>query len=522
MSEKRFCPNCGHPVKPDAAFCANCGHKLPPVKPVQPKEDPILRVIRRPEQPASNVAKPARPAATRSAASASATAAARTQASASQAGNKSANPQASSAKKPAASPRQKPTKASNQQPALSRQAAKHPVNKGKRAGVIAAIVLVVLIAFGSWYYSSSNQLNRFVSRVNNNKDISAYLVLEGSKDKVSKSEARAFEKVLSGDSSYTTDLQKSFAQGQSYEGLKWVKSGHRLLVFPAYKVQAAGASATLSTNHANTAIYRGSKKVATTTASKQSVKLTGLFPGTYTFKASGKVSGRQLSAQKQVTLAPGNTTSVGLDLKTPTFTVKGIKGSSVYLNGKKVGTLNSKGVKHFSDYPMKNGLPLYLKTTVDGKTMKSETVSVEAMIDGGTTTITPSYKGLVSKSEAKSLLNDAYTGLENGSNSSIAEDDFVGDENNDSYNELISFYEPLEDSLYDVEVTKVKSITPLGKKKAQVSYSVKFTFMTDTEKKVQQFTYNGGEIVKSGGSYKIKSIGKTGTEPDWERTYDED
>lgn len=298
MSEKRFCPNCGHPVKPDAAFCANCGHKLPPVKPVQPKEDPILRVIRRPEQPASNVAKPARPAATRSAASASATAAARTQASASQAGNKSANPQASSAKKPAASPRQKPTKASNQQPALSRQAAKHPVNKGKRAGVIAAIVLVVLIAFGSWYYSSSNQLNRFVSRVNNNKDISAYLVLEGSKDKVSKSEARAFEKVLSGDSSYTTDLQKSFAQGQSYEGLKWVKSGHRLLVFPAYKVQAAGASATLSTNHANTAIYRGSKKVATTTASKQSVKLTGLFPGTYTFKASGKVSGRQLSAQK--------------------------------------------------------------------------------------------------------------------------------------------------------------------------------------------------------------------------------
>lgn len=29
MNDKKFCPNCGKEVKPNAEFCPNCGQKLP-------------------------------------------------------------------------------------------------------------------------------------------------------------------------------------------------------------------------------------------------------------------------------------------------------------------------------------------------------------------------------------------------------------------------------------------------------------------------------------------------------------
>ena len=65
------------------------------------------------------------------------------------------------------------------------------------------------------------------------------------------------------------------------------------------------------------------------------------------------------------------------------------------------------------------------------------------------------------------------------------------------------------------------SIAPLEKNKARISYSVKYRFNNEDSVKIQQFTYNNAEIEKEDGSYKIKAIGKTGTEPDWERTLEE-
>ncbi|HJG14623.1 MAG TPA: hypothetical protein K8V06_00570 [Ligilactobacillus salivarius] len=107
-----------------------------------------------------------------------------------------------------------------------------------------------------------------------------------------------------------------------------------------------------------------------------------------------------------------------------------------------------------------------------------------------------------------------------GASSSTA-DYFIDGENNDSYNELVEFFKSIEDHLEDVDVVKVNSITPLGNNKAEVSYSVKYSFENDDQRKVQQFTYNGAQIEKEDGEYKVKSIGKIGSSPDWERRYDD-
>ena len=118
-------------------------------------------------------------------------------------------------------------------------------------------------------------------------------------------------------------------------------------------------------------------------------------------------------------------------------------------------------------------------------------------------------------------MNTAFTGLTAGANSTVASE-FVSGSSNSSYNELIEFYEPLESKLLSVKVVKVKQITKSSTGSFQVTYAVRYTFQNSDNKRVQQFTYQGGEIVKSGSTYKIKSIGKTGTSPDWQKTYDED
>ena len=197
-----------------------------------------------------------------------------------------------------------------------------------------------------------------------------------------------------------------------------------------------------------------------------------------------------------------------------------MKDSNIYINGKKVGKLDSDGEKKFTNYPITNGLKLYLTTDVNGKEIKSKQVSVEDKINQGVHTITPGYKGLVSKDEAESSLSTVFSGLRYGASSSTA-DHFIDGENNDSYNELVDFFKTIEDHLEDVDVVKINSITPLGNNKAEVSYSVKYSFENDDQRKVQQFTYNGAQIEKEDGEYKVKSIGKTGSSPDWERRYDD-
>ena len=227
-----------------------------------------------------------------------------------------------------------------------------------------------------------------------------------------------------------------------------------------------------------------------------------------------------MSSKKDFYVKSGKDNNVELNLSTATFTVKGMKDSNIYINDKKVGKLDSDGEKKFTNYPITNGLKLYLTTDVNGKEIKSKQVSVEDKINQGVHTITPGYKGLVSKDEAESLLSSVFSGLRYGASSSTA-DHFIDGENNDSYNELVDFFKTIEDHLEDVDVVKINSITPLGNNKAEVSYSVKYSFENDDQRKVQQFTYNGAQIEKEDGEYKVKSIGKTGSSPDWERRYDD-
>ncbi len=473
MAANKFCPNCGHPVSEDEKFCANCGQVLQEAEPSQPAESQEV-----------------------------------------QAGPVTPEPQ--------------PVAEQPQEQEIQQYSRQSPANQSKKTNkgiVVAVIVLVVLLGgylFGRNYYTSAKQMDRFLTELADSKgDVSPYLTSSDSSLEISKDEANAFRKMFTGDQKTIDSLKSALTSSMTYGRWTWVKSGHRLLVFPAYKLQVEPVYVKLYTNHSGVKVYRDDKKLTTTTAASQVVKVGPILPGRYTFKAAGTVKGKKLSSVKTEYITYGKDNQVKLNLKTATFTVQGPENSTIYINGEKVGLLDKDGKKKFTDYPLTDGGKLYLQTKFDGKTVKSKTVSIEKELDKGNNTITPDYDGLVDKEAAEELLADAFSGLKYGEDSSVADDDFIDGENNDGYNELVAFFNSIEDNLQDVKVVKVNSIAPLEKNKARISYSVKYRFNNEDSVKIQQFTYNNAEIEKEDGSYKIKAIGKTGTEPDWERTLEE-
>lgn len=209
-----------------------------------------------------------------------------------------------------------------------------------------------------------------------------------------------------------------------------------------------------------------------------------------------------------------------MDLDTTSFTVNGPANAKVYYNGKNIGKLDQNGKMSLKDYPVTDKMKLYLVADLDGKEVKSNTVDLANKYDEHITKITPTFSGIVSKSIAKSLLNSAFDDAQNTSFYSNGANVFVGEENNASYNELINFFKAFEDISISSEVNKINSVVPKAKGVAEVSYSVKYRIYSDGTTKIQQFTYNGAEIVKSGSYFKIQSIGKTGSQPDWEQKYE--
>lgn len=64
-----------------------------------------------------------------------------------------------------------------------------------------------------------------------------------------------------------------------------------------------------------------------------------------------------------------------MKIKTATFQVRSVPGSTIYVNDRKVGKLNDHGSYTFKNYPIAKRMEIYIKSKADGKTIKSEKVT---------------------------------------------------------------------------------------------------------------------------------------------------
>lgn len=400
--------------------------------------------------------------------------------------------------------------------------------------ILGAVVLVLLGAYlgGRSYYQPNKQLERFTTALVGKGDVKSYLVSSDQNLKITAKDAEAFKKSFANSQDQVATMKQHFLMGSSYAGYSWVKSGSHWLIFPAYKLQVNPAYVTLTTNKRGVKFYQDGKAITkkqATMANGYGVKVGPLFPGQYTFTAKGKASGKPIVVKQTKVLAAGNN-DLALELATVNFKVEGQAGQAVYINNEKVGTLDKEGEKVIKNYPASAKMKLYLTTKAGNKEIKSEVVDVSGYTynyqdvdEDDLPEVAPKFKGLISKDEAEDLLESAFNEGEDGSSAAS----FVGEENNDSYNELVAFFKSLH-NLSSYEVEDIKSISPESTTKVKVSYAMKYTFInydSDSErKKIQQFTYHDAEIVydQKDNTYKLQSVGKTGTKADWERTYSAD
>jgi uncharacterized membrane protein YvbJ len=464
MSENKFCPKCGHAVSPNDEFCPNCGNRLSVAPQATPQQAPSRS---------------------------------------SQAANTTAQPNATAPHAP-----------------------QKPLNK-KWLYAIGAIVIVLLggYLFGRNYYQPNKQVNRMiVALTDKNANAAKYVTSDDPtlKEKVDSTTVAPMQKYFSANKDKAAELKSALEGSGSYDSTySLVQDGHAWLVFPRYKISVTASYVTLTTNESNVKLYQDNQKVATSSSDTLSKRVGPLFPGTYTFKASGNVSGRHLTNKTTIDVG-SDSSDVDLSLKSLSFTVTGNPGAVVYLNDKKIGKINKSGELKVNNYSENGNMELYATMKVDGKTVKSDTIDVEDQVsDDGSSTITPTFSGMVTEDQAQSLLQSAYDETESGSEGSSSADDFVGEEDNSSYNELLEFFDSFsEDESWDVEVSDITSVVPSSNGGATASYKVKYTFYKDDTKKIQQFTYKGAKIVQKDGDFLISTVGKTGKSPDWEKTYD--
>ncbi|BCQ31133.1 zinc ribbon domain-containing protein [Limosilactobacillus fermentum] len=503
----KFCPNCGHELKPGARFCPNCGYQLRTATEPAPGSASQAPESKVPEQRPTEVASANPVASTRSS-------------------QPSAAPQLTApAAKQAADEAPTPARAQRRQ---------RPQGKSRKPlwiGVgVAAVVLIGGYAVGSSYYSRQNQLNRAISALSSTKeDASPYLVSANTSLKVTKDNAKPLQRYFTGHASELSSLKQTLLTSDTYGNYRYVRSGSHWLIFPRYQISFEPAYAELMTNHEGVTVKMGGKQVATLSANDQSSrsyyssfsndaqtaythKVGPYVPGDYSFTASGTVSGHKITAKANATLTPGSTTTVDVGLSTLTFTVVGPSGATVYVGGDKAGTIGDSGSLELKDYPVSGNTSVYLTVNASGKTYESKHATIGKDLDYDNQ-IAPTFTGMISKDDADTLMKDVYSEaltVRDSTDDSTLADYFKDGASNEYYQQLIKMANGHSgnDSIdsYDYEA-RVNSVAPAGDNQTTVNYDVTYTFdFEDGSTKTQVFRYNG-TIVKDGSDYKVVSLG---------------
>lgn len=454
MNDKKFCPNCGKEVKPNAEFCPNCGQKLPQT--LHSRKEYRSQHKNNAAQPVVN------------------------------------------------------------QPQAAAKSVHQPMKKRNKVLLICLGVLIVAFAafyaWGSNHYQRNNQINQIAASLKNpHSDLAQFVVSENPNARVTTAALKPTQEYYAEHYVEADKMADAFKYGNEYENVSLVQSGRYLLLFPKYCLQLKTYTPQIRTNHANSTIYVNNKKFGGVDGSGEDYykKIAPLFPGKYHIEVKSIASGHQLSADKSTTIFSNK--EINMNIKTVNFMIKSIPSATIYINDKKVGNLDKRGTKVFKDYPVTDDMKIYVVTKVDGKSIKSESVDYDDMgfeddDDSSSNVIKPEWPGLISKDDAEELLENDFT--------SPDEDDFVGGAENKGYQELHSqdsgFDNDDDINDYNMECSVV-SITPAPNNCSSVTYKITYTFEHDDFEHKQVMLYTGGLFKETGdsddSSQKIKSIG---------------
>ncbi|MBU3827575.1 MAG: zinc-ribbon domain-containing protein [Candidatus Lactobacillus pullistercoris] len=547
---KKFCPNCGKELKPNAAFCANCGFKIPAEKPTQPSQPTQISVVKKTEPERIQPTQPIKPS----------------QPVSSQPEMKKTEPQKPQIFCPSCGHPLKPNatfcsncgynlvtkKAPGQsklasqptqvRPAPAARQSRKPMQKKTKIilGVVGvlAIIFIGFYAWGSHYYSKNNQIDRITTALRNPKqDISQYVEADTPDMKVTANSLKPLQNYYQEHQTAVTKMNSTLKYSDyANKYISLVKSGRNLLLFPKYKLHIKTFQPQVETNHGDSTVTVNGQDIGKLSgdSGKYYKKLNLVFPGKYHFNVKSKVAGRVLTATSTANIW-GNKT-LNMNIETQTFSVKSVPGGQVYINDKKVGDLDKDGKATFESYPITKNMELYVTYNTGNKTIKSEIVrdmaesfgtfdnydsgydddddynddasdtsSDDVTKEDGEYVVQPKWKGVISTDDAESLLGDVFKDADD------SDDDFVDGASNKDYSDLKQQQKSWDDNddidSWDTSVD-VEAVYPEGDDSCSVIFKVTYKFDNGDSTKTQVMEFKGAEIQKDGSKQKIKTIGK--------------
>ena len=318
--------------------------------------------------------------------------------------------------------------------------------------------------------------------------------------------------------------------------IQLVEAGRYFLFFSKYKLRVQCYRPQVQTNHANSALFVNGEDYGKMNGDNQNYyqDLGLVFPGRYHILVKSKVNNRKLDADSIVNIWSNKT--VDMKIKTATFQIRSVPNGVVYINDHKAATLNKKGHYTFKDYPLAKRMEIFVKSKVDGQTIKSENVtdlsqSISSEFsdseddvtdyDGaadyqgngekdvyqdaeGDYIVNPIWPGLIKVEDAARMLYTNFkkpmvTNFENGKENA----DYKKIEQ-----QIKKWKKDKKLKKFNVEV-KVLSVLPGKRNYSKIDYEVTFVKKyKDKSKKTEKLLYRDAVLHLVNGHQEIQTLGK--------------
>ena len=372
-----------------------------------------------------------------------------------------------------------------------------PWSKRKKFGIIFSVSFVVGLVFaymaGTNYYSKESVAKRYNSAVR--KSFNEALKYQVWSDN--------YKDITEKDLKYTDTKKATVAVSaeEALNGAHLEEVGKELLIFPKWRVVVKPASADITSHASGLVISVNGKTLGTTNSNKYQKKLTHLYPGTYQFKASGKVDGQtiNLSANKKLT----STEQIDLGVVYKSFEVNSnLKDGDLYAGNNKIASLTD-GTYNVKELALSKTTDVYVqKTFADGTTVKSESIEASDIANDGTVTL--DSDSVLDRDTANDLISAAYQKLSyyasNEKTPNELDSIFQNGNQNKFYNDV---KKTIDHNLHEAKIRNADSISFSDVDVTNVSQTGKDSYTVDFTV-VYSFYYSYGNGHTTSGYIKQK------------------
>lgn len=406
--------------------------------------------------------------------------------------------------------------------------------------LISLLVIIILFgifyAWGSVYYQKEKQIDRITSSLSNpNANLAEYVTPSDPDIDVTNKSLKPLQSYFKENPRAKKQLVHDLKNGQTSNQITLINSGSHFLLFPKYTIRVQVYRPQIETNHPDSKLQVNGKNLGVMNGSGQNFyqDLGLVFPGRYHIVVNTKVGKRPLTANSVVNIWSDKT--VDMTIRTATFQVRSVPKGNIFINDKKVATLDSHGQYVFKNYRLAKNMELYIQSTYKGKRIKSEKVkdipqSIDkdfSNTDDGITDYgnAPDYQGNQEKDvyqdvDGDYIVNPNWPGLINdkaaakliGTNFKKPDkNDFVKGKKNPSFNKLKQQVRKLKFSL---PIKKVKiavdvyQVLPAGDNYGDVSYKVVYKYKKNGKNAKKLVSYQHAIFHDVDNKQLIKTLGQ--------------